>query len=132
MFTEELVRSIASEPDLVKVQNFEDEEELEAFLSDENTFIVDPYELPDMEKAVAEAQAIAEKLGMELKIHDVEFGSIIAGVQSSQSSGLLLCMVVVPFVLMFLSYLLYRKHYILDEEEYDRICRVIAERKQVV
>ena len=46
--------------------------------------------------------------------------------------GLLLCMVVIPFTLMFISYLLYRKHYILDEEEYDRICRVIAERKQNV
>ena len=41
-------------------------------------------------------------------------------------------MVVIPFVLMFISYLLYRKHYILDEEEYDRICKVIAERKQNV
>ena len=41
-------------------------------------------------------------------------------------------LVTIPFVLMFISYLLYRKHYILDEEEYDRICRVIAERKQSV
>lgn len=57
---------------------------------------------------------------------------VIAGIQGNQSGGLLLCMVVIPFVLMFISYLLYRKHYILDEEEYDRICRVIAERKQAV
>ena len=56
--------------------------------------------------------------------------SVIAGVRGSQSNGLLLCMVVIPFVLMFISYLLYRKHYILDEEEYDRICKVIEERKQ--
>ena len=41
-------------------------------------------------------------------------------------------MVVIPFVMMLASYLLYRKHYILDEEEYDRICKVIAERKQTV
>ena len=58
--------------------------------------------------------------------------NVIAGVQGSQSNGLLLCMVVIPFALMFLSYLLYRKHYILDEEEYARICRVIAERKETV
>ena len=38
---------------LLACKNFEDEEELEAFLSEENAFIVDPYELPDMEKAVA-------------------------------------------------------------------------------
>ena len=41
-------------------------------------------------------------------------------------------MVVLPFVLMFTSYLLYRKHYILDEEEYDRICREIALRRETV
>jgi len=57
--------------------------------------------------------------------------NVISGIQSSQSGGLLLwCMVLIPFVLMLTSYLLYRKHYILDEEEYDRICRVIADRKQ--
>lgn len=64
------------------------------------------------------------------KLSSIE--SVIAGVQSGQSNGLLLCMVVIPFLLMFASYLLYRKHYILDEEEYDRICKVIAERKQTV
>jgi len=64
------------------------------------------------------------------KLSSIE--SVIAGVQGSQSSGLLLCMVVIPFALMLASYLLYRKHYILDEEEYDRICRVIAQRKAEV
>lgn len=64
------------------------------------------------------------------KLSSIE--AVIAGVQGSQSNGLLLCMVVIPFVLMLSSYLLYRKHYILDEEEYDRICRAIAERKQSV
>ena len=57
---------------------------------------------------------------------------VIAGIQGNQSTGLLLCMVVIPYVMMFISYLLYRKHYILDEEEYDRICQVIAQRKQSV
>ena len=57
---------------------------------------------------------------------------VLSGIQSSQSNGLLLCMVVLPFALMLASYLLYRKHYILDEEEYDRICQVIAQRKQTV
>lgn len=37
---------------LLACKNFEDEEELDAFLSDDNSFVVDPYELPDMEKAV--------------------------------------------------------------------------------
>lgn len=47
-----------------------------------------PYEYVDGDKVVgidAEiAEAIAKKLGMELKIEDVEFGSIIAGVQSGK------------------------------------------------
>ena len=82
-------------------------------------------QISDLESAAAGGLITeAEKLaGIE---------SVIAGIQGNQSNGLLLCMVVIPFVLMFASYLLYRKHYILDEEEYDRICRVIAERKQAV
>ena len=62
----------------------------------------------------------------------VSIENVIAGIQGNHSGGLLLCMVVIPFVMMLASYLLYRKHYILDEEEYDRICKAIAERKQTV
>ncbi len=47
-----------------------------------------PYEYKDGETFkgidVEIATLIAEKLGMELKIHDVEFGSIVAGVQSNK------------------------------------------------
>ena len=79
--------------------------------------------ISDLESAAASGMiSEAEKLsGIE---------GILAGVQPGQSTGLLLCMVVLPFALMLASYLLYRKHYILDEEEYDRICQVIAQRKQ--
>ena len=82
-------------------------------------------QISDLESAAASGLITeAEKLtGIE---------SVLAGVQGNQSSGLLLCMVVLPFALMFLSYILYRRKYILDEEEYDRICRVIEERKQSV
>lgn len=82
-------------------------------------------QISDLESAAASGLITeAEKLsGIE---------SVLAGIQGNQSSGLLLCMVVLPFVLMLTSYLLYCKHYILDEEAYDRICRVIAERRQTV
>ncbi len=47
-----------------------------------------PYEFKDGETFkgidIEIAGLIAEKLGMELKIHDVEFGSIVAGVQSGK------------------------------------------------
>ena len=79
-------------------------------------------QISDLESAAASGLiSEAEKLA--------SIESVLSGVQLSQSNGLLLCMVVLPFVLMLTSYLLYRKHYILDEEEYDRICQVIAERK---
>ena len=54
---------------------------------------------------------------------------LLKGVQPSQTSGLMLVMTVLPLALMFLSYILYKKHYKLDEAEYDDICRQIAERK---
>ena len=51
---------------------------------------------------------------------------LISGVLSSttslQSTGLLLCMSLLPCAMMLLSYFLYKKKYILDETEYDRIC----------
>ena len=36
--------------------------------------------------------------------------------------------VLIPFIMMIGAYLLYKKHYILDEDEYDRIVRELAER----
>ena len=58
-----------------------------------------------------------------------EISALLQGVQPGQSLGLLLVMTVIPCVLMFLSYILYKKHYKLDEAEYDRICRELQERK---
>lgn len=82
-------------------------------------------QISDLESAAASGLITeAEKLS--------SIEAVIAGIQGNQSGGLLLCMVVIPFVLMFISYLLYRKHYILDEEEYDRICKVIEAHKQAV
>lgn len=82
-------------------------------------------QISDLESAAASGLITeAEKLS--------SIEAVIAGIQGNQSGGLLLCMVVIPFVLMFISYLLYRKHYILNEEEYDRICKVIEARKQAV
>ncbi|MBQ0070310.1 MAG: MFS transporter, partial [Spirochaetales bacterium] len=54
---------------------------------------------------------------------------VLSGVTSGQSVGLVLVMSIVPAVLMTVSYLLYKKHYKLDEAEYDRIIKVLEERK---
>ena len=55
--------------------------------------------------------------------------NLLRGVQPGQVNGLMLVMTVLPCLLMFLSYVLYKRHYKLDEEEYDEICRQIAARK---
>ena len=54
--------------------------------------------------------------------------SLLKNVQHSQTTALLLVMTVLPCALMFLSYVLYKKRYKLDEAEYDRICAELAER----
>ena len=46
-----------------------------------------------------------------------------------QSLGLLLVMVVVPLVLLVITYILYIRHYKLDEPEYDRICAELKARR---
>ena len=57
-----------------------------------------------------------------------EITTLLSGVQHSQSLGLLLVSTLLPCILMYISYRLYRSHYKLDEAEYDRICAEIAER----
>ena len=58
-----------------------------------------------------------------------QIDSVIASVSSSQSHGILLVMCLIPFVMMVSAYLLYKKHYILDEDEYERIVRELSEGK---
>ena len=57
-------------------------------------------------------------------------GSVINGIEPGKPLALLICMVVIPCVLMLLSYVLYKNHYKLDEEEYERICGELDARKQ--
>lgn len=56
-------------------------------------------------------------------------GSVINGIEPGKTLALLICMIVIPCVLMPLSYILYKKHYKLDEEEYNRICEELEVRK---
>ncbi|MBQ6389351.1 MAG: MFS transporter [Mogibacterium sp.] len=58
----------------------------------------------------------------------VQIDSVISSVTSTQSHGLLIVMCLIPFVMMIGTYLLYKKHYMLDENEYDRIVAELAAR----
>ena len=58
--------------------------------------------------------------------------AVLSGVQHGQTLGLLLFITVLPCALMFISHLLYKKHYKLDEDEYSRICGELAKRAEGV
>ena len=57
-------------------------------------------------------------------------GEVISGVGSAQTNGLFLCMTLLPFALMGISYILYQKKYKLDEAEYAKICNELKIRKK--
>ena len=78
--------------------------------------------IADLEQAANAGEISTEQKAAEIT-------SLLQGVHHSQTLGLLVVMTVVPCALMFLSYILYKKRYKLDEEEYDRICAEIAARK---
>ena len=75
--------------------------------------------ISDLESAAANG-SITEAA----KLTSIE--TVMSGVQSGQTMGLLICMTVLPCVLMLISYFLYQKKYTLDEDEYERICKELA------
>ena len=58
-----------------------------------------------------------------------QIDAVIASVGSGQTHGLLIVMCVIPLLMMLGCYALYKKHYILDEDEYNRIVAELAARK---
>ena len=58
-----------------------------------------------------------------------QIAEALSEVSSIQSVGLLMSMTVIPCALMLISYFLYKKKYILDEDEYERICAELEQRK---
>jgi melibiose permease/lactose/raffinose/galactose permease len=58
-----------------------------------------------------------------------KIAEVLSGVTSAETHGLLICMALIPLVLMFVSYILYLKKYKLDEDEFERICKAIEEKK---
>jgi melibiose permease/lactose/raffinose/galactose permease len=75
-----------------------------------------------LEQDANEGLITAEQKGAEID-------ALLQGVQNGQAVGLLLVMTVLPCALMFISYVLYKKRYKLDEDEYERICRELAVRE---
>ena len=61
-----------------------------------------------------------------------QIAAALSGVSRVQSVGLLMSMTVIPCALMLISHFLYKKKYILDEEEYERICTELERRNAAV
>ena len=80
--------------------------------------------IADLEQAANAGEITAEQKASEIEV-------LLQGVQHGQTLGLLVVMTIVPLILMFFSYVLYKKRYKLDEDEYNRICEEIAVRKSV-
>ena len=83
-------------------------------------------EISDLENKAANQVALdhiteAEKL---TKIHE-----LLQNVTRGQAMTLLLVMIVLPLALMAISYVLYVRHYSLDEPEFDRICAELKARR---
>lgn len=58
-----------------------------------------------------------------------EIEHVISGVKPGESLGLLFSMVIISCVLMLFANFLYQKKYVLDEAEYERICKELETRR---
>ena len=74
-----------------------------------------------------ENKSAAGSITDEQKLNSID--QVIKSASGSQTLALLLCMTLLSCVLMLISYILYVKHYKLDEKTYNSICAEIEERK---
>ncbi len=84
----------------------------------------------DFTNAISDVERMANAgtIGEEEKA--AKIADILKGVTTTETNGLLICMVFIPLILMFLSYVLYKKKYKLDEDEFERICKELEAKKQ--
>ncbi|MBP5160165.1 MAG: MFS transporter [Lachnospiraceae bacterium] len=75
-----------------------------------------------------EQQANLGKIVNEVK--NAKIDEVIAKVETGQANGMLLFMTIVPFILLLLSYFLYKRFYKLDEAEYAKIVEELEARKK--
>ena len=85
--------------------------------------------LMDFTNKIAEQEQLAERLIISSEEKSAAIEQLLTSVQPGQINSMMIVMTVAPCLLMFISYLLYKKHYTLDEPEYDEICRQIEARR---
>lgn len=78
---------------------------------------------------VSDLESMAERGAITVAEKSEQIAMVINSVGNGQIIGLLVSMTVVPCALMIISYFIYKNKYILDEEKYDEICEVLAQRR---
>ena len=79
------------------------------------------FRVTDFTNKIASLEQAANQNLITTEMKNAQIAQVIQNVGKGQSIGMLLFMVIVPFVLLLVSYLLYKRFYKLDEETYAQI-----------
>ncbi len=83
----------------------------------------------DYTNVISEQERLANAGEITEEIKTAAISEKLATVTSGETIGLLIFISVVPLALMFISYVLYKKKYKLDEAEYERICKELEAKR---
>jgi len=84
------------------------------------------FHITDYTNQISEIEKAATIGTISAEMKSAQISEILSGVSSTQTTGLLLVMTLVPFALMTISVILYQKLYKLDEAEYEDICNKLS------
>lgn len=88
------------------------------------------FRVTDYTNQIAGFEQAANQNLITTEMKNAEIANVIQNVGKGQSIGMLLFMVIVPFVLLLTSYLLYKHFYKLDEDKYAEIIKELENRNQ--
>ncbi len=88
------------------------------------------FHVTDYTNKIAGFEQDANQKLISTEVKNAEIDKVIAMVDKGQANGMLLFMTIVPFILLILSYFLYKKFYKLDEERFAQIVQELEDRKK--
>ena len=90
------------------------------------------FRVTDFTNKIASLEQAANQNLITTEMKNAQIAQVIQNVGKGQSVGMLLFMVIVPFVLLLISYLLYKRFYKLDEEAYAQIVSELENQNKTV
>ena len=90
------------------------------------------FRITDYTNQISELEQLATTGSIDEATKLAQINTILGQVDNGQKLGLLIFMIIIPLFCMLASYFVYQKKYELDEDEYNRICKEISERKNTV